>query len=271
MILHLDLDNTIIYSARRGIGSRKKCVEYYQGRGVSFVTERTAELFGSLPESVLAVPTTTRTIEQYRRIDLMAGPLRYALVCNGGVLLKDGAEDAEWYEESLRLAAGSAAECERAREILLADENRIFEVRYIQNLFLFTKSADSGKTVAALREKLDPALVDVFLNGNKVYVIPANLDKGTAVRRFRKRIANERRGGEPVFAAGDSVADLSMLREADVGIAPRELAGLPGLRKDAVIMDGTHVFSDDLLEFVLRSADCRRNSREGLRVCTEGK
>ena len=67
------------------------------------------------------------------------------------------------------------------------------------------------------------------------------------------------------------MADLSMLREADVGIAPRELAGLPGLRKDAVIMDGTHVFSDDLLEFVLRSADCRRNSREGLRVCTEGK
>lgn len=270
MILHLDLDNTLIYSVRREIGDRKKCVEYYRGRGVSFVTERTAELLKKLPESILPVPTTTRTTEQYERIDLGIGPLRYALVCNGGILLADGAEEREWYEESLRLIAGSREELGRAREILLADLDRIFEVRDIRGLFLFTKSANPERTASLLREKLEPGLVDVATNGAKVYVVPVNLDKGTAVRRFRRWIAAIQGDGcESVFAAGDSVFDLSMLREADVAVAPRELAGMPGLREDAVVMDGAHVFSEDLLEFVLREAENRAGS--GLFASEKGR
>ncbi len=266
MIVHLDLDNTLIYSARRQIGERKKCAEYYQGRCVSYVTERTAELLKKLPESVLPVLTTTRTAEQYRRIDLGIGPLQYALVCNGGVLLRDGVEDAQWYEESLRLAAASVEERELARRILLADPERTFEVRDVRGLFLFTKSANPEKTACILREKTDCGLVDVATNGAKVYVVPVNLDKGTAVKRFREWIAcaGRRRPTEDsrIFAAGDSIFDLSMLNEADVAVAPREMAGMPGLREDAVVMDGTHVFSEDLLEFVLKEAE-----REDKNVC----
>lgn len=264
MILHLDLDNTLIYSARHEIGDRKKCVEYVGGRAVSFVTERTAELLKMLSDAVLPVPTTTRTTEQYGRIDPALGPFRYALVCNGGVLLVDGVEDQEWYEESLRLAAGSREQCERAAELLRADPGRTLEVRRPGGLFVFTKSTDPERTASVLREKLDSGLVTVATNGAKVYVIPANLDKGTAVRRFREWIAGARGdGGRPpgdgrpsvdrrVFAAGDSLFDLPMLREADVAIAPRELAGMPGLKRDAVVMEGRHVFSEELLEFVLR-------------------
>lgn len=256
MILHLDLDNTLIYSVRREIGKRKKCVEYYRGRCVSYMTERTAELLKKLPESVLPVPTTTRTTEQYGRIDLGIGPLRYALVCNGGVLLADGVKDGEWYEESLRLAAVSAEERGLARRILSEDADRTFEIRDVGGLFLFTKSANPEKTACVLREKLDSGLVDVATNGAKVYVVPVTLDKGTAVRRFRRWIAaRDFRRGERVFAAGDSIFDLSMLREADMAFAPREMAGMPGLREDAVVMDGTHVFSEDLLEFVLKRAE----------------
>lgn len=90
MVFHSDLDNTMIYSYKHDIGNEKRCVEIYQGREISYVTDRTHELLRQVQDRVLFVPTTTRTTEQYRRIDLGIGPVRYALTCNGGVLLVDG-------------------------------------------------------------------------------------------------------------------------------------------------------------------------------------
>ena len=49
------------------------------------------------------IPTSTRTEEQYKRIDLDIGIVPYALVCNGGVLLVNGKRDREWYLESLQM------------------------------------------------------------------------------------------------------------------------------------------------------------------------
>ena len=92
----------MIFSYRHEIGKDKRCVEIYQGREISFVTEKTYGLLKKLKEKALFVPVTTRTVEQYRRIDLGVGTLPYALVCNGGVLLANGQEDESWYLESGR-------------------------------------------------------------------------------------------------------------------------------------------------------------------------
>ena len=91
-IVHTDLDNTLIYSYKHEIGGPKTCVEIYQGREISFMTETSHRLLGQLcsKPGVLVVPTTTRTLEQYQRIDLGIGVPEYALVCNGGVLLHQG-------------------------------------------------------------------------------------------------------------------------------------------------------------------------------------
>ena len=37
-IFFTDLDNTLIYSYKRDIGDAKRCVEVYQGREISFMT-----------------------------------------------------------------------------------------------------------------------------------------------------------------------------------------------------------------------------------------
>ncbi len=94
-----DLDNTLIFSYKHDIGEKKRCVEIYQGREVSYITERTYGLLKYAASRLLFVPVTTRTEEQYRRIDLGVGVPSYALVCNGGVLLINGQEDAGWYRE----------------------------------------------------------------------------------------------------------------------------------------------------------------------------
>ena len=215
MVLHADLDNTIIYSYRHDIGEQKRNVELYQGREISFITEETYVRLRELKEKLLIVPTSTRTVEQYQRIQLGVGSFSCALVCNGGVLLLHGRKDEAWYETSLRLIEESREELQKAHRLLAHDPRRSFELRFIENLFLFTKCEDPGQVVADLNHVLQPQTVEVFHNGVKVYVVPVNLSKGKAVERFRDYISDDM-----VFAAGDSAFDLSMLRAADVGFAP---------------------------------------------------
>lgn len=240
-----DLDNTMIYSYRHEIGEKKRCVEIYQGREISFMTERSYEILADLQKKVLFVPVTTRTVEQYERIDLGFLP-EYALTCNGGVLLVRGREEESWYQKSLDLVSNAGAELERAYRYLGEDEDRSFEVRNIRNLFLFTKSERPERTIEKMRAVLNPALVTVFGNGTKVYVLPKNLNKGTAVRRFRERM-----GAERIIAAGDSSFDLPMLEEAETALAPGELLAEHPVKKDVLSVGGGQLFSDFVLEYIM--------------------
>ena len=168
MIFHSDLDHTLIYSCRCDIGREKKCVEIYEGREVSYMTHRSLALLKQIKDLVVFVPTTTRTEEQYHRICLGIGEVEYALVCNGGILLRNGQEDISWYQESLQSIQTCRQELERAEYGLTKDPDRNFEVRNIRDLFLFTKSAEPSRSVARLKTILNLSLVDVFCNGSKV-------------------------------------------------------------------------------------------------------
>lgn len=254
IVFHADLDNTMIYSYRRDIGPDKKCVEIYEGRPVSFITRRTEELLADICGRVLFVPTTTRTVEQYNRIQLGTGTPPYALVCNGGVLLVDGQESGEWYEDSLRLVEGCQKELSLAEEMLGADEDVNFEVRNIRRLFLFTKSGRPQETVKRLSAGLDRSLVDVMQNGVKVYVVPKPMNKGLAVRRLRERL-----GASRVIAAGDSEFDIPMLQCADVPIAPDGLRAAAGLPERALVMEKRGIFAEFVLEHVREWMDEGQN------------
>ncbi len=240
-----DLDNTLIYSYKQDIGKKKRCVEVYQGRKVSFVSQHTYELLVQAAQRFLFVPVTTRTAEQYSRICLGIGQPRYALVCNGGILLADGEEDAAWYAQSLKLVGDSAAELQKAEFLLEKDRRRIFEVRNIRGLFVFTKCMDAKGAVADLREKLDVGRVDVLCHGVKVYIVPKGLNKGKAVERFRKNVFSSY-----IIAAGDSVFDIPMLRKADLGIAPECLARQCHTG-NVIGFSEERLFSEQLLEYIL--------------------
>lgn len=240
-----DLDNTLIYSYKHEIGDRKICVELYQGREISFMTAQSYRMLKEVTEKTLFVPVTTRTMEQYERIDLGIGIPPYALICNGGVLLVKGREDDDWYRESLAMVSGCRKELAAAEKMLNEDQDRSFEVRNIRELFLFTKSDKPERSAAALKKSLDLTLVDVFCNGVKVYVVPKQLSKGNAVRRFRKRV-----DANMVAAAGDSEFDVPMLKEADAAIAPAGLAERFDGLKGAVLAQEGVVFSDYMLEYM---------------------
>lgn len=243
-----DLDQTLIYSYKHEIGKAKRCVEIYQGREVSFLTEKTFRLLSELQKRIGIVPVTTRTIEQYRRIDLGIGKFRYALTCNGGVLLVNGEREQTWYEKSLEMVESSKTELQQAARCLERIKDRTFEVRLIEELFLFTKCRHSQIAARQLQESLQLRFVDTLTNGEKLYVVPKVLNKGMALQRLRAYT-----GALRVFAAGDSVFDLPMLEQADLAIAPAAFGQMEEfcLRKGQIyFMPGNRVFSEELLEFL---------------------
>ena len=246
-ILCTDLDNTIIYSYKHDIGNEKMNVEIYKEREISFISNHTYELLKKVNEEFLIIPTSTRTIEQYERIDLKIGTFKYALVCNGSVLLVDGKKDKDWYKESLRLAKPSNLEVKKALEYLENDKRRTFELRYIEDLFVFTKCYKSETVVNELREYLDKNLVSVFNNKEKVYVLPTSLSKGKAIERLRKYLK-----AEFIIAAGDSEFDISMVEAADVGLVPYGFKSEFNIKSDIYEMGKERLFSEQLLSKCLQ-------------------
>ena len=246
-ILCTDLDNTIIYSYKHDIGNEKMNVELYKEREISFITKQTFELLKKVKEEFLIIPTSTRTIEQYERINLKIGTFKYALVCNGSVLLVDGKKDKDWYEESLRLAKPSNLEVKKALEYLENDKRRTFELRYIEDLFVFTKCYKSETVVNELRKHLDKSLVNVFNNKEKVYVLPTLLSKGKAIERLKKYLKVEF-----IIAAGDSEFDISMVEAADVGLVPYGFKSEFNIKSDICEMGKEGLFSEQLLRKCLQ-------------------
>ncbi len=251
-VFNSDLDNTLIFSCKHDIGNDKINVELYEGREISFTTETTRKLLEEIKEKILFVPTTTRSMEQYRRINLGIGNIEYALVCNGGILLHDNKINEKWYEESLKLIEPSKYEMQKGYGILLQEPLRKFELRYISDLFIFTKCNESVKVVENLKSKLDSNYVNVYSNGEKVYIIPKRLDKGTAVKRFKKFV-----GADFTITAGDSEFDIPMLAAADRGIVPKDFIkkyyGKENLKPENIIeqSDNGKCFSEFVLENIL--------------------
>lgn len=253
IVFNVDLDNTLIYSYKHDIGDNKRNVEIYQGREISFITEHTYELIKAVRaiDDVLMVPTTTRTVSQYERIDLGTGLFKYALCCNGGILLEDGVSNEQWYQDSLAIIKESIPELKRALDILEIDNRRTFDLRFIDELFVFTKCNQPEMVVEDLKEVLDLNYVDVFNNGIKVYVVPKTLSKGMAVKRFKEYI-----GADKIIAAGDSEFDISMLEVADFSVAPygfnseyEPVVRIYEIEKDVLFSEGMlNIISDYLIK-----------------------
>lgn len=245
VVFHTDLDNTIMYSWKYDTGADRRCVEVYHDKEITYITHKTYLLLQELKKHVLIVPTTTRTPEQYHRLDLGVGSFPYVLACNGGILLVDGREDSAWYQGSQERIRDSREGLDRAVSILEKDARRCFDVRLIRELFVFTKCRDSEAVAQDLRAALDAQYVDVFWNGEKVYVVPSALNKGTAVERFRSYVDCEQ-----VIAAGDSAFDIPMLEAADLGIAAPLLAKVHRFSDKVRFPPADRLYAEALLEMV---------------------
>lgn len=245
IVFNSDLDNTLIYSYKRDIGQNKKCVEIYENREISFMSDKSLEMLRYISKKILFVPLTTRTEEQYKRIFFEDVNIEYALVCNGGILLKNGKKDEIWYKNSLKLIEPYKEEMEKAEKLLENDKYRNFELRNIDNLFLFTKSSEPLKTIEYIKNNVNSKKIDVFNNGIKIYAVPKKLNKGTALERFRKYI-----NSDFIVSAGDSVFDIPMVNCANIGFMPESMKEINNC-KNINFCDSNLLFSEYILENII--------------------
>ncbi len=216
-----DLDNTLIHSYKNA-DINDVCVETKDEKKLSFMTVHAYNMLDEIYNSddIIIVPVTTRSLEQYNRIDLFKGrhaPL--ALAANGGILIENGVVNNEWSEKSKEIISDCLTDFERGMSYLKSDENVYFEIRIVDGLFVFTKSSKPLETKEYLEKTLDSDRVNVYNIGDKVYIFPDILSKGTAIRRLR-----EYSGFRKIVCAGDSEFDISMLDEADFAYCPDSIA-----------------------------------------------
>lgn len=264
-----DLDRTLIYSAGAlelsgpdDEAPRLLCVEVYQARPLSFVTERAAAGIAELSNAGLLVPVTTRTPAQYRRIHLPGAVPKFAIVANGGRLLRDGVEDLDYTAAiGARVQEGGApfadvyAELRRRCADGGRDRGWVETIRDAEGLFCYAVVDRAAMPAAWLADLAAYATGQgwrVSVQGRKVYCVPLALSKGTAMREVAAML-----GLTATYAAGDSLLDQELLDAADEAIRPAhgELAAIGYTAPHVTVTRGRGaVAGEEIVDWMLARA-----------------
>lgn len=242
-----DLDNTLLFSRKHALDT-DLCVELLDGAPQGYLTRETPRYLARIMAGGLFIPVTSRSVEQYRRIQFPAvcRP-RYAVTTNGAVLLADGEPDRQWLLESEEAVRPWRTALEETLAALEA-QPLARRCRIVDGMFTFA-ACDTPEDARNLRGLLlDAAPLAGEVSGRKLYFFPPPVSKGAAITRLRARF-----GLEWVICAGDSSIDLPMLRQADVALVPRrDLMGDRPCRETVVCGP-----SERFYDFVLREAAAR--------------
>ncbi|MBP1565412.1 MAG: HAD hydrolase family protein [Oscillospiraceae bacterium] len=240
-----DLDNTLIHSYKRA-DEGDICVEVKDGKKLSYMTPYAYDKLRSINKNqkYVFMPVTTRSLEQYNRIDFFDGkPAQLALAANGGILLENGVINKEWLRESVALIKDSVDDFYKGIEYLKKDEDVYFEIRIVDELFLFTKSHKPLETKEKLRQYISSEKSTVYNIGDKVYIFPDILSKGTAIQRIREKFDFEK-----IICAGDSEFDVPMLNIADFAYCPEGICDCIANKNLKGFDISEKRFADQLLE-----------------------
>jgi hydroxymethylpyrimidine pyrophosphatase-like HAD family hydrolase len=226
MIYASDLDRTLIYS----LGAL--CVpedtpglvpaEIIEGKTTAYISRKALELLQELTANVIFMPVTTRTIAEYKRINLFQETLipDYAVTSNGGNILVGGVVDQEWRSHIGRLVEQNSAAAAEVREIVrsVVRTDWIISERYCDELFftyMVYRDLLPLDEINHMSERLHGLGWRVSLQGRKLYIVPEAVNKSDAIIHVRRTVRSE-----PMVASGDSLLDKSLLESADYAIAP---------------------------------------------------
>ncbi|MEK5394464.1 hydrolase [Paenibacillus sp. VTT E-133280] len=226
MIYASDLDRTLIYSLG-AIGVPENTpglipAEIIEGKTRSYISQHALNQLMDLNTRIIFIPVTTRTIQQYKRINLFQETVipDYAVTSNGGNILIGGVVDKEWRESIGSLVARHSAGAEEVRSYIKAvvREDWIISENYCDDLFysfMVYRDQLPLDEITNLSDRLYNLGWRVSLQGRKLYAVPAAVNKSDAILHLRRTVRSE-----PMVASGDSLLDKSLLESADYAIAP---------------------------------------------------
>lgn len=175
------------------------------------------KLIRQVNNSAIIMPVTTRSIEQYRRIQWPEGCTpTYALTTNGAILLKESEIHDEWLRDSQQSIAPYREELDRLFK-MLSEQDLFIRCRIVDDFYLFVycKRTTGIDECAEKYQKETPLYVRA--SGRKLYFFPPSINKGIAVQKIKCSLSPK-----ILICAGDSKIDVPMLQEADIALVPNE-------------------------------------------------
>lgn len=241
-----DLDNTLLFSRKHAVET-DLCVEILDGMPQGYLTKDTPRYLEQIMRHALFVPVTSRSVEQYRRIQFpdVCRP-QYAVTTNGAILLIDGEIDRQWYQESWKAVLPWKDELGQMLQVL-GRQPLASRCRLVDEMFVFAAcdTPQDAMELYTLLQGTTPLAIEV--TGRKVYFFPPPVNKGTAISQLRHRFQADR-----IICAGDSSMDVPMLRQSDISIVPDQglMEGLPCVKQ--VVWNTPERFYDFVLRETIR-------------------
>lgn len=214
-----DLDRTLIYSHRfidtHETKSEYTLVEKKGDTEISYMSNKVRSKLHDINRNkhVTVVPVTTRSKEEYERVNLGV-KTRFAIIDSGGTILEYGKPMEDW-EEYIKENVNMKELAGCAMELNIAEStNR--DSKLIDGKYVFTKT-DRPEIFDTEAEEIAARYptIDITRVGSKVYAIPKSFNKAIALRWLQLRL-----GSDKLLASGDSLLDLPMLAIANYAIVP---------------------------------------------------
>ena len=225
-VVATDLDRTLIYSMAAiestmdGAVPELVCVELLDGKPLSYLTTEAARLLELIKSSAVLVPTTTRTLAQFERVQLPGGTTPYAITSNGGHIVVDGESDTAWrqgVEERVDEVGAGLREIVAGLGVLAAG-NWVLNRKTADDLFCYLV-VDLALIPPDFLQHCTSWCADrgwvVSMQGRKIYALPSGLTKEAALAEVMHRA-----GAVRLLAAGDGALDSGFLALADAAIRP---------------------------------------------------
>jgi hydroxymethylpyrimidine pyrophosphatase-like HAD family hydrolase len=233
MIFASDLDSTLIYSSRhcKLINEEDLLpVDFYYNNECSFITKSMQDTLEHINESMLFIPVTTRSIEQYTRMKYFYDTIKpkYAIVAKGGIILKNGIELTDWSNISF----SKLKETVSVRTMInlcsfFLENNFVKSYKTCEDLFIYSIMDEDKLANSIKKGELDSGYLEILRSfckkynynvskqGKKVYIVPNCINKYDPINYIMK-LENI----NMFIAAGDSILDYPIIKHSNYGIVP---------------------------------------------------
>lgn len=251
MIFASDLDSTLIYSSRHCtlINEEKLIpVDFYNNCNSSFITKSMQDKLEHINNSMLFIPVTTRSREQYGRMKYFYDIIKpkYAVVANGGIILRYGKELKAWSDISwVKINDTTPIKAMIKLCSFFLDSDFVKSYKTCEDLFIYSIIDEDKLANKFLNGEL---AIDYFQvlrvfcskhnyslskQGKKVYLVPSCINKYDPIKYIM-----ELENINTFIAAGDSLLDYPMIHGSNYAVVPSHgelLRNIPSEKLSATV------------------------------------
>lgn len=221
-ILFTDLDGTILFSENSlpkelAIEDCMIAETYSNGR-FGYMEKALVDFFKEWSQNQLFIPVTTRSIEQYQRLEANFSDfnLPFSLVSNGGNLVRFGELDLEWQAETKEELKEELNQKELVLELIqkMIPATSVRKIKDIDELYYCVLTIEriwETELIVEVNEKLANWGWQAYFQHKKLYFLPKTLSKERGIIRLKEKLTQPNR----YLAMGDTEMDQEMVKQQE--------------------------------------------------------